>query len=119
MNFIQFKNSIDNELNKENVVAVQQENVAVKQEIPVVNEGNMANKRKQPIPYEQFVEYDRLTEEKLQKLRWRNERLEESAKLLEFKTCCKIMDLEKENEKLKKENEKLKQEFQNHKKWLQ
>ena len=85
MNFVQFKNSIDNEVNKENVVAVKQENVAVKQEIPVVNEGNMAKKGKKAIPYEQFVEYDRLTEEKLQKL-------------------------QRENEELKKENEKLKDE---------
>ena len=57
MNFMQFKNSIDNELNKENVVAVQQEfpvvnkeNMAVKQEIPVVNEENMTEKSKNQSP---------------------------------------------------------------------
>lgn len=89
MDFIQFKNAIDNELNKENVVAVQQEfpvvnkeNMAVKQEIPVVNEENMTEKSKKPIPYEQFVEYDRLTEEKLQKIQRENEKLKNEVKEL-------------------------------------
>ena len=81
--------------------------MAVKQEIPVVNEENMTEKSKKPIPYEQFVEYDRLTEEKLQKLQRRNEQLEASAKLLEFRTGCKIMDQEKEIEKLKNEVKEL------------
>ena len=86
MNFIQILDTIYNDPNKENgdalIAKCCSENVAVKQEIPVVNKENMTEKGKKPIPYEQFVEYDRLTEEKLQKLQRENEKLKNEVKEL-------------------------------------
>ena len=55
-------------------------------------------KEKNPIPYDQFVEYDRLTEEKIQKYKIENDFLREENKKLKDKLKSIVLAVKNSHE---------------------